>query len=136
MSTKITTDMPEEELKRHDLYSDEFRKNHQINENLIYENKFDELGQPTGGTVNSVGINIAWQDGPRGTVNGELAAPNGAFIEDVIYAAMQRLAFFQQSAYAHQSNVEAVTHLREALDSLASRTAERKESGKLGKHEV
>jgi hypothetical protein len=128
--------MSEDELKQHDLYSDEFKKKHNINPHFVATNEMDADDNPTGGEVRSQGVIIDWQNGPRGQADGSLAEPNGAFVEDIIYAAMQRLAFFEQSKYSHPANVDAISHLRGALDALESRSTERAESGKLGKHEV
>lgn len=89
-------------------------------------NYFDSKGNPSGGYAHSVGMCIAWQDGPRGRLaDGSLAPANGAFVEDAIVAARERLDFFQQSQYAHPANAEAIDHLNRALDALAKRTRER-----------
>src|SRR5579875_2105974 len=83
-----------------------------INPLIDARNKVDENDNPTGGEVKleitrevngGAGIHNAlhvyWQDGPRAREDGSLAPPNGAFVEDVIYAALQRLEFFQSSKY-------------------------------------
>lgn len=98
-------------------------------------NSFDENGNPTGGAVSAVGIKIKWQDGPLGNPP-DMAKHNGAFVEGVIEAAKQRLMFFQGTKFAHDSNAQAIQHLEAALDALDLRTAERKERGVEGKHEV
>jgi hypothetical protein len=132
----VDMDNPDD-VAKHDLYGKQFRTRHQVNPKLKFENKVDKDHNPTGGTVTSTGLKIEWQNGPRGQEGtDELAEPNGAFVEDVIYAAMQRLAFFQSSKYACQENAVAVGHLRLALDTLESRTTKRKDAGTLGKHEV
>lgn len=100
-------------------------------------NGTDDDGNPTGGNVRGKGVKIDWQNGPRGkNANGKLADSNGAFVEDVIYAAKQRLEFFQNSKYSHDANARAITHLDEALRALNSRRQERAERGVEGQHEV
>ena len=92
---------------------------------------------PTGGEVHGTGLDIAWQNGPRGQEGtDELAAPNGAFVEDAIWAALQRLEFFQTSKYADDANAVAVSHLHQALQALNARRQERAKRGVEGKHEV
>lgn len=91
---------------------------------------------PTGGKVEGTGLSIEWQNGPRGQEDGTLATPNGAFVEDAIWAAHQRLAFFQDSKYAHEANANAMTHLEAALRCLNRRRTERADRGVEGKHEV
>jgi hypothetical protein len=124
-------------MSANDPNSNEYRDKYNINPNFVAENHFDENDNPTGGSVRSQGIIIDWQDGPRGQGDGKpLADPNGAFVEDIIYAAKQRLEFFQRSKFEHQANADAIEHLQAALDALVSRSSERKESGKLGTHKV
>jgi hypothetical protein len=100
-------------------------------------NYTDAEGNPAGGYAHGIGMSIAWQDGPRGTgTDGQLAPPNGAFVEDAIQAAAQRLAFFQQSKYAHPDNAEAIAHLDAAIKALGRRAAERRSRGVLGLNKV
>lgn len=68
-------------------------------------------------------IYVRWQDGPLGP------RPNGAFVEDVINAALQRLQWFQQPGggmlegeFACLENAAAIEHLQAALDQLYSRS--------------
>lgn len=118
-----------------------------INSNLQATNKTDKDGNPTGGTVSLVVgalngpqahvLSIRWQDGPRGTnPDGSLDAPNGAFVEDAIYAAYQRLEFFQNSKFKCDENARAMEGLRVALEALNERSTKRAERGVLGSHEV
>ncbi len=90
-------------------------------------------GNPMGGSVESVGLSINWQDGPRReALAGDLAEPNGAFVEDVIIAAKQRLEFFQEAGnkkFACRENALAITKLDEALHWLNHRTEDRRERG-------
>lgn len=118
-----------------------------INENIEVFNQKDENENPTGGSVQlktvKEGVDtfpaliVNWQDGPRGQEGtDELADPNGAFVEDVIYAAIQRLEFFQDSKYASEYNEKAIQYLTSALSCLDVRSKKRAEAGTLGKHEV
>ena len=63
---------------------------------ITVANVSDPDGNPTGGSVRGTGITIDWQDGPLGR-NGDRKAPNGAFVEGVILAAIRRLEYFQDS---------------------------------------
>ena len=84
----------------------------------------DELGCPEGGQTFGTGFAISWQRGPLG--RGEAREePNGAFVEDVIAAAKDRLEFYQESRFANGYNAVAIEHLRMALDSLNQRTIDR-----------
>jgi len=100
-------------------------------------NYTDNNGNPAGGYCSGVGLCVHFQDGPRGKKDdGSLMGPNGAFVEDLIVAAIQRLEFFQESKFKHPSNAEAIKHCRAAIQSLANRAKERSERGVLGAHEV
>lgn len=108
-----------------------------VNPMLKAANMVDENGNPTGGYVRSRGLTIDWQNGPRAQEGtDELLPPNGAFVEDAIYAALQRLQAFQDSKYAHEANARAIGHLDAALMALESRRKEREERGVEGRHEV
>lgn len=89
-------------------------------------NTTDNNGNTTGGSVRGVGIEIDWQDGPlrRGD---DRVKPNGAFVEGVIEAAIQRLEFFQDGKFRCRENALAITKLEEAMMWLAERTREREE---------
>lgn len=102
--------------------------------NKIVSNQFsDAHGNPAGGSTYGNGFAISWQNGPLGRGPDRLD-PNGAFVEDVIQAAISRLKFYQESRFAHKSNAEAIHHLSEALDWLERRTAEREERAVEGTH--
>lgn len=94
----------------------------------------DQDGNPTGGqTLMEVPGNgsemkcvmhVNWQDGP---VDGE---QNGAFVEDVIEAARQRIAFFNSNPkFRCRENSLAITKLEEALQWLDWRTRQRVNQG-------
>ncbi|MGE4195943.1 MAG: hypothetical protein AB7G11_02310 [Phycisphaerales bacterium] len=88
----------------------------------------DDQGNPAGGQSYGRGFTIEWQNGPLG--RGEhRQAPNGAFVEDVIGAAIDRLEYFQRGKFACDANAEAVTYLHLALRRLEARTAEREARG-------
>jgi hypothetical protein len=87
-----------------------------------------------GGTTQATGLLIAWQRGLMDAVLEEGQAeptylPNGATVETVIQAAIDRLKFFQGDQFACRQNAIAITKLEEALHWLEARTAERKERG-------
>lgn len=87
----------------------------------------DASGNPAGGTVRAVGISIDWQSGPLGRDENR-AAPNGAFVEGVIAATIQRIEYYQTAnnkKFACRENAIAITKLEEALMWLDKRTADR-----------
>ena len=98
-------------------------------------NVSDENGNPTGGFVKATGIEIKWQDGPLGR-DGDRKEPNGAFVEGVIAAAIQRLEFFQNSKFKCRENALAITKLEEALLWLQWRTINREKRSVEGTHQV
>lgn len=109
-----------------------------INECKI-KNVCDDKGNPTGGSVDGVGLVIEWQNGPlvgRGPVR---TIPNGAFVETVISAAKQRIEFFQEAAggrFACGENAAAIECLQHALNYLDFRTRDREERKVEGTHNV
>lgn len=84
----------------------------------------DENGVPMGGCSYGTGFTISWQNGPLGRGDKRLE-PNGAFIEDVILAAIGRLRYYQSSKFACQENENALAHLESTLEELNSRTKKR-----------
>lgn len=119
-----------------------YRTHYNINPEIEAVNELDANENPTGGFVdlydreNRSVLKVMWQDGPRGQADGTLAAPNGAFVEDVIWAALQRLEFFNESKYRDRANSIAITHLEQALQALKDRQLERSARNVEGKHEV
>lgn len=104
-----------------------------FSEELVKSNFMsDERGNPTGGntwmeapgarqTGEEVAIAINWQDGLVGP-DGQ----NGAFIEDVLEAARQRLQWFNQNQkFRCRENSVAITKIEEALQWLDWRTRQR-----------
>jgi hypothetical protein len=95
----------------------------------------DELGNPAGGCAYGTGFCISWQNGPLGRGLNRLEA-NGAFVEDILRAAADRLLFYQESKFACKANDDAVTLILQALDVLNQRTAEREKRGVEGTHQL
>lgn len=128
-----------------------YRTAYNINPRLQALNKVNEDGNPTGGSVylqvtkhgdsEFPAVVINWQDGPRGNAtnpdgSSTLADPNGAFVEDVLWAALQRLEFFNDSKFRDRANSLAITHIEGAIQALKDRQLERSERKVEGKHEV
>jgi len=86
---------------------------------------------PGGGCVEGIGINIRWQEGAI-----QESGVNGAFVETVISAAIQRLDFFQDSPFKCRENAVALTHLETALLWLEKRTQNRIDRGVEGTHKI
>lgn len=94
----------------------------------------DENGNPAGGTTTGVGLTISWQNGPLGR-GADREEPNGAFVEGVITAALDRLQYYQASKFKCRENSLAITKLEEALHWCQHRTADREERDVEGTHE-
>ena len=92
-----------------------------ITENSINEQWVDTNGNPAGGINQGVGFTISWQNGPlnRGADRKE---PNGAFVENVIKAVIDRLEFYQSSKFKSSYNEDAIADLKCALKTLNQRT--------------
>ncbi len=95
----------------------------------------DEEGRPAGGVTTGIGIDILWQNGPL-SVDGKRLDKNGAFVEDIINAALGRLEFYQNTMFSCRENALAITKLQEALHWLDHRTKNRERRGVEGTHEV
>lgn len=99
-----------------------------------FEGPKDKAPQiPAGGSTTGRGIAIDWQDGPL-VFEGKRVQPNGAFVEDVILAAKDRLEHYQTTKFACQANERAIDHLRLALAELEARTIVRQKRGVEGTH--
>ncbi len=101
-------------------------------------NLTDDEGNPAGGSVRAVGLEIEWQDGPLGRGE-ERKEPNGAFVETVLRAAVQRLQWYQEEGegkFACSENGTAIVKIQTALDYLAQRTVGREARGVEGTHEA
>ena len=83
----------------------------------------------TGGNTYGPGFTIGWQNGPLLDDKGKIQQQNGAFVEDVISACMDRLRAFQNSKFRCCENQEAMEHLNKVLNALENRTNRRKKEG-------
>lgn len=92
-------------------------------------------GNPEGGSTFGNGFAISWQNGPLGR-DAERKEPNGAFVEDVIAAAADRIEFYEASKFKCSENEEALRHLRLALEALNARTQHREKRQVEGTHAV
>ena len=95
----------------------------------------DKDDNPGGGSTFGCGFAIEWQNGPLGR-DADRVVPNGAFVEDVIAAAKDRIEYYQSSQFACEENAKAIVHLDKALAYLADRTASRETRGVEGTHVV
>ena len=96
----------------------------------------DENDNPAGGTTEAIGLSIRWQNGPIPRNTRSIPTPNGAFVETVIRAALDRLQYYQKSKFNCRENSLAITKLEEALLWLGHRTANREARGVEGTHKV
>jgi hypothetical protein len=94
-------------------------------------------GAPAGGQTWGQGFAIAWQDGPLGAPHDpERKRPNGAFVEDIIEAVIDRINQYQNSKFRCDENEEALAYLYKARLALDARTQKRISENKEGTHEV
>ena len=91
---------------------------------IIAEHIVDAHGNPAGGYIAGKGFVIAFQQGPLGRGE-EREAPNGAFVEDVIEAALLRMRFYQDSKFKCRENALTITDLESAQNWMIRRTSER-----------
>lgn len=107
-----------------------------MKQEIVANHENDSQGRPAGGTTVAVGLVINWQNGPPGRVGtDERIAPNGAFVETVIAAAIDRLNYYQNSGFSCEENAMAIRNLEQALSTLEARTARRERAGTEGTHE-
>lgn len=104
-----------------------------MKQTIVGNHHNDEAGNPAGGTTHGTGIMISWQNGPLGR-DGDRKEPNGAFVEGVIAAALDRLEYYQASKFKCRENALAITKLEEALHWCQHRTAKREERAVEGTH--
>ena len=100
---------------------------------VIGKHEVDEQGLPAGGQTTGTGIRIDWQNGPLGR-GADRKQPNGAFVEGVIAAAIDRIEWYQASKFKCRENALALTKLQEALHWLDWRTRRRESQGIEGTH--
>lgn len=106
-----------------------------MDQQITEHHKTDDNGNPAGGYTTGTGISITWQNGPLGRGE-DRKAPNGAFVEGVLAAALGRLNHYQATKFKCRENALAITKIEEALHWLASRTASRESRGVEGTHEA
>ena len=99
------------------------------------DNYLDDNGKPAGGWVDGVGFTIDWQNGPLGRDEDRLT-PNGAFVEEVLWAALQRIQHYNDTEFRCRENSLAITKIEEALHWLNARTADREARKVEGTHAV
>ncbi len=105
---------------------------------IVGQHRVDSEGNPAGGETVGGGITIMWQDGPLGR-GSERKEPNGAFVEGVIAAAINRIHFYQVASdgkFKCRQNALAITKLEEALHWLEDRTRERERRKVEGEHKA
>ena len=100
---------------------------------VVSEFTTDNQGNPTGGNTWGDGfkMEINWQDGIVGD-DGQ----SGAFVEDVLEAARQRLQFFNTTKHRCRENSIAITKIEEALQWLDWRTRQRLAQGVENTYEI
>lgn len=72
-----------------------------------HHHNLDAEGKPSGGRVKGTGFDFEWNSGPD-------EKPNGAYLDDVLEAAVSRLQFLQVAA-PNRANAIALNHLQTAL---------------------
>ncbi len=102
---------------------------------LTCTNDLDDDGNPAGGYVSGVGLSISWQNGPL-MVDGTRRDQSGAFVEDVLRAAIQRMEHYNSTQFRCRENSLAITHMEEALHWMHSRTADREARNVEGTHQI
>ncbi len=98
------------------------------------EHFLDANGKPAGGTTYGNGFAIGWQNGPLGR-DDERKEPNGAFVEDLIAATIDRIEFYENNGFGCVENRSALRDLCGALTALNARTNEREAREVEGTHE-
>jgi len=102
----------------------------------FYQTHFNDVdGNPAGGLSVGRGFTVNWQNGPL-MLGLERVTPNGAFVEDVIDAAIGRIEYYQSSKFNCGHNERALLHLKAALAELDARTADREARSVEGTHSV
>ncbi len=95
----------------------------------------DDDDNPAGGVSSGRGFTISWQNGPLGPPGHPARRePNGAFVEDVIGAALDRIVFYQSGKFSCPENAQAIECLQASLNHLNSRTQRRVQSETEGTH--
>lgn len=77
------------------------------------------------------GLDIRWQKGPLGR-GLDRVGPNGAFVEDLLTAAIARLQFYQATRFRCREYAQAIRNLEEAMLWMRERTRRRESDGTEG----
>ena len=91
-------------------------------------NYLDADGNPAGGYVKGMGMELRFQDGPLGRGDTRKAA-NGAFVEDVETGLLIRMRFYQSTRFNCRENALVITKLEEAQHWGQHRTRDREARG-------
>jgi len=102
---------------------------------LEFENKLDEHGIPTGGSVKGIGIAISWQEGAIGR-DAAKVEQTGATVEDVLAACLERLKYYQNTKFSCPENVLAISDIEGAIKWLQRRTEDREKRLVEGTHNI
>ena len=106
-----------------------------MKQQITETHEIDMIGNPAGGSTAGVGIAITWQNGPLGRGD-DRRAPNGAFVEGILQAAIGRLQFYQTASggkFACRENAIVLTHLEHARLWVRERAAKRTAQGVKGR---
>ena len=96
--------------------------------------EIDENGTPC--EIKGIGLSISWKKGALGRGD-ERRKPNGAFVETVLSAVLQRLESYQTAndgKFKCRENAIAITKIEEALLWLDKRTRDRESRKVEGTH--
>ena len=91
-------------------------------------NKTDHSGNVTGGYSTGMGMEIHWQDGALYTDKPR----NGALVDEVLQAALQRLEAYQETRLSCFETHDAITKIQEAMQWLEARRRSRQAWGVQG----
>lgn len=103
---------------------------------INYTHFSDLEGNPLGGNTYGVGFAISWQHGATREQGSDTPIRNGAFVEEIIEACINRLCFYQESKFRCFENQDAIEFLEKALKILNERTERRIARGIEGTHTV
>lgn len=103
---------------------------------MFRSSQWTNEGHPDGGVTQGRGFVISWQRGALVDAAGDRIEPNGAFVEDVIAAVMNRIEHYQETKFKCGDNDDALSHLAAAQDALRRRRSAREVRGIEGTHEV
>ena len=96
-------------------------------------NESNNEGNPAGGSSSGSGFRIVWQNGPLGRGD-DRKEPNGAFVEDVVTAVLERMNYYQTTKFRCRENALVITKLEEAVHWMNHRTADRETRQVEGTH--